>query len=177
MQSAKYQNRYEVCRDVALNLFWANRYMLTMYEKRPTRWGDLPRQREDVFLPVFKTRDAAGIITAIEAGFQALPAMWDEEQEDKIFEILLNVFRNKPSAGGELRAIDPRSPKSRPPLRTTPIGLLNYDRDYLRYTYDDVVDCIHPVPEIEALMRQGMILHNQYPWDPATSTPNRGRRT
>ena len=26
------------------------------------------------------------------------------------------------------------------------------------------------MPELEALMRQCMILHNQYPWDPATST-------
>ncbi len=48
--------------------------------------------------------------------------------------------------------------------------LLTYDPDYLRYSFDDVVDCLHPVPELEALMRQCMILHNQYPWDPATST-------
>ena len=48
--------------------------------------------------------------------------------------------------------------------------LLTYDPDYLRYGFDDVVDCLHPVPELEALMRQCMILHNQYPWDPATST-------
>jgi len=47
--------------------------------------------------------------------------------------------------------------------------LLTYDPDYLRYTYEDVIDCLHPVPELEALMRQCMILHNQYPWDPATS--------
>jgi 3-oxoacyl-[acyl-carrier-protein] synthase III len=48
--------------------------------------------------------------------------------------------------------------------------LLTYDPDYLRYTFDDVIDCLHPVPELEALMRQCMILHNQYPWDPSTST-------
>ena len=44
--------------------------------------------------------------------------------------------------------------------------LTSYDADYLRYTYNDVLDCLHPVPELEALMRQCMILHNQYPWDP-----------
>ena len=33
-----YRNRYELMRDVALNLFWANRFAMTMYEKRPTRW-------------------------------------------------------------------------------------------------------------------------------------------
>ena len=25
-------------RDVALNMFWASRFAITMYEKRPTRW-------------------------------------------------------------------------------------------------------------------------------------------
>jgi 3-oxoacyl-[acyl-carrier-protein] synthase III len=168
LQTGAYVNRYEVCRDLALNLFWANRYMFTMYEKRPVRWGDLPRQREDIFLPVFKPRDASEIITAIETGCNALPAMWDEEQEGKIFEILLNVFRNKPSAGGELRAIKPTVAEmiGEPSNRT--YRLVNFDRDYLHYTYEDVIDCIHPVAELEALMRQSMILHNQYPWSPAS---------
>ena len=30
-------------RDVALNLFWVNRFAMTMYEKVPTRWRDVPR--------------------------------------------------------------------------------------------------------------------------------------
>ncbi len=170
LQGGIYQNRYEVCRDVALNLFWANRYMFTMYEKRPTRWADLPRQREDIFLPVFKPRDAEQIITSIEAGCHNLPAMWDEEQEDKIIEILLNVFRNKPSAGGELRAIKPTVAEIMADPSNLTYRLINHDRDFLHYTYDDVIDCIHPVPELEALMRQGMILHNQYPWNPASGS-------
>jgi len=168
LEAGAYQNRFEICRDLALNLFWANRYMFTMYDKRPTRWGDLPRQREDVFLPLFKPRDAGAIITAIESGCAALPARWDEEQEDKIFHILLNVFRNKPSAGGELRAIKPTVAEITGEPSNLTYRLVNYDRDYLHYTYDDVIDCIHPVPELEALMRQSMILHNQYPWDPAS---------
>ena len=48
--------------------------------------------------------------------------------------------------------------------------MLSYDPDFQRYTYDDVIDSLHSVPELEALMRQCMILQNQYPWDPATST-------
>ncbi|MFY9910663.1 MAG: 3-oxoacyl-[acyl-carrier-protein] reductase [Candidatus Sulfotelmatobacter sp.] len=168
LQTGVYANRYEVCRDLALNLFWANRYMFTMYDKRPVRWCDLPRQREDIFLPVFKPRDASEIVTAIEAGCSSLPAMWDEEQEEKIFEILLNVFRNKPSAGGELRAIKPTVAEMIAKPSNLTYRLVNYDRDSLHYTYEDVIDCIHPVPEIEALMRQSMILHNQYPWSPAS---------
>ena len=35
-----------------MHLVWVNRYAMTMYEKRPTRWRDVPRQRDDVFLPV-----------------------------------------------------------------------------------------------------------------------------
>ncbi len=170
LEAGTYQNRYEICRDLALNLFWANRYMFTMYEKRPTRWKDLPRHREDVFLPMFKPRDSAAIAATVEAGSQALPAMWDEEQEDKILEILLNVFRNKPSAGGELRAIKPTIAEITANPSNLTYRLVNFDRDFLHYTYDDVIDCIHPVPEVEALMRQGMILHNQYPWSPASSS-------
>ena len=35
--------RFQLLRDLALNLFWANRYAMTMYDKRPTRWRDVPR--------------------------------------------------------------------------------------------------------------------------------------
>src|SRR6202050_1841368 len=105
LQGGEYKNRYELCRDLALNRLWVNRYTLTMYEKRPTRWGDLPRLRDDVFLPVYRPRDAGAIATAIEVGYRALPPSWDEELEDRSFSILLNVFRNKLSSGGELRPI------------------------------------------------------------------------
>ena len=54
VEAGAYRGRYEVLRDLALNLFWINRYAMTMYEKRPTRWRDVPRQRDDIFLPVFK---------------------------------------------------------------------------------------------------------------------------
>ena len=107
VQAGEYKSRYELCRDLVLNRFWVNRYTLTMYEKRPTRWGDLPRKRDDIFLPVYKPRDASAITTAIEAGYRALPPSWDEELEDRSFAILLNVYSNALSSGGELRPIRP----------------------------------------------------------------------
>ncbi len=170
VKAGEYKTRYELCRDLVLNRFWVNRYTLTMYEKRPTRWGDLSRQRDDVFLPVYKPRDSSAIATAIEAGYQDLPASWDEELEDRSFAILLNVYKNALSAGGELRPIRPTVAEALadPVNRTRHLQV--YDPDYLRYTFDDVVDCLHPVSELEALMRQCMILHNQYPWDPSIST-------
>ncbi|MGA2353009.1 MAG: 3-oxoacyl-[acyl-carrier-protein] reductase [Terriglobales bacterium] len=170
VENGQYKNRYEVCRDMALNLFWAQRYVLTMYEKRPTRWGDLPRNRSDIFLGLYKPRDFAGPTAAIEAGYVKLPAMWDEETEDKSFRMLMDVLRNKQGSGGEFRALRPTVAEilTNPSNRT--YRLLSYDRDYPGYDYDDVIDCIHTIPELEALMRQAMILHNQYRWDPATST-------
>ena len=170
LQAGEYKTRYELCRDLVLNRFWVNRYTLTMYEKRPTRFGDLPRQRDDVFLPVYKTRDSSATTKALEAGYNELPPSWDEELEDRSFAILLNVFRNALSYGGELRPLRPTVLEALADPANRTRQLLTYDPDYLRYSYEDVIDCLHPVPELEAMMRQCMILHNQYPWDPATST-------
>src|SRR5574337_1414887 len=66
-----YNGRYDLLRDLALNLFWVNRYAMTMYDKRPVRWRDVPRQRDDVFLPVFAARDGAEMTAAIEAAYRA----------------------------------------------------------------------------------------------------------
>jgi 3-oxoacyl-(acyl-carrier-protein) reductase len=169
-QAGSYHNRYEICRDLALNLFWVNRYVLTMYEKRPTRWGDLPRHHDDVFLPVYKPRDAAALTASIEAGFKNLPPAWDENIEEQSFRVLLNVFRNKQTAGGETRALRPMIAEILSDPGNLTCHLMAHDPDYARYAYDDIIDFQHEVPELEALMRQAMILHNQYPWDPEAST-------
>src|SRR5438046_2014537 len=87
-----YNGRYDLLRDLALNLFWVNRYAMTMYEKRPMRWRDVPRQRDDVFLPIFKPWDGGELTSAIESGYRALPPTWDEGTEDKISRILLDDF-------------------------------------------------------------------------------------
>src|ERR1700755_990177 len=52
IRGGHYNNRYELMRDVALNLFWAGRFALTMYEKRAMRWADVPRQRSDLFMEI-----------------------------------------------------------------------------------------------------------------------------
>jgi 3-oxoacyl-[acyl-carrier-protein] synthase III len=43
--------------------------------------------------------------------------------------------------------------------------LLAHDPDYPGYGWDDVVEYSHAVPELEALTRQMMVLHNQFRWD------------
>jgi 3-oxoacyl-(acyl-carrier-protein) reductase len=170
VQSNAYRNRYEICRDIALNLFWVNRYMFTMYDKRPTRWGDLPRHRDDIFLPVYKRRDTASLAAAIEAGYRKLPAAWDEEVEDRSFRLLLNTFRNKQSSGGELRPIRPTIGEATKEPGNLVCRILKYDPDYPSFDYDDIINCLHPSPELEAIERQAMVLHNQYLWDPDACT-------
>lgn len=170
VQAGDYHNRYEICRDLALNLFWVNRYVLTMYEKRPMRWGDIPRHRDDIFLPVYKPRDVAGLAAVIAEGYRKVPQKWDGELEDRCLNILLDAFRNKQSSGGETRPFKPTLPEILADPENLTCHLLTYDPDYASYEYDDVVNFSHSVPELEALMRQAMILHNQYRWDPAAST-------
>ncbi len=165
VQAGKYQSRYEILRDLALDLFWVNRYAMTMYEKHPMRWQDVPRHRGDVFLPVYKRWDVRGLAAAIEAGYYALPPQWDQAVEDQSFRILLDVFRNKPGAGAELPAIKPTVQEILMEPEALTLELLDYDPDFPRYNYDDILDCSHPVAEIEALQRQARVLHNQYPWN------------
>jgi 3-oxoacyl-[acyl-carrier-protein] synthase III len=168
LHAGKYKSRFELCRDLALNLYWVNRYALTMYHERPTRWGDLPRKREDVFLPACKPWDSVRVAGAIQEGFETLPSQWQSETEDEIFGLLLNGLRSKPSPGGDLRAIQPTVGEMLASRKGSTLRLLSYDPDYPGYGYDDVIQYAHEVPELEALMRQAMVLHNQYRWDPLT---------
>ncbi len=165
IESQAYTGRFEILRDLALHLFWVNRYAMTMYEKRPTRWRDVARHRDDVFLPVFEPRDGSEIPAAIEGRYRALPATWDEGTEDKICRILLDLFRHKKGAGAELPAIKPTVGEILANPKNLTYHLLAYDPDYPGYGHDDIIEFNHRVPELEALMRQAMVLHNQYRWD------------
>jgi 3-oxoacyl-[acyl-carrier-protein] synthase III len=167
VDSKAYAGRYDLLRDLALNLFWVNRYAMTMYEKRPTRWRDVPRSRDDVFLPVFKGWEGTELTAAIEAGYRALPPSFDEGAEDKISRILLDIFRHKKGAGAELPPIKPTVGEILSNPKNLTYHLLAYNPDYPGYGWDDIIESTHQVPEIEALMRQAMVLHNQYRWDRA----------
>src|SRR6266496_3483216 len=165
VESQAYNARFEILRDLALHLFWVNRYAMTMYEKRPTRWRDVARHRDDIFLPVFEPRDGSEITAAIEGRYRGLPATWDEGTEDKIFRVLLDILRHKKWAGAELPAIKPTVGEILANPKNLTFHLLAYDPDYPGYGHDDIIEFNHRVPELEALMRQTMVLHNQYRWD------------
>ena len=166
IELGRYPSRYVLLRDLALNLFWANRFAITMYDKRPTRWADVPRTRSDVFLPVVQPwADGEAKVAAVQSAYGDLPAAWDEVVEDHLFEVLFDVFGSRRHHATTLPAVKPTVAQ----FLTTPDALTfrlrAYDPDFPVYEYDDILDCAQDVPELEALHRWAMVLHNQYPWD------------
>jgi 3-oxoacyl-[acyl-carrier-protein] synthase-3 len=168
IRTGGYGDRYALMRDIALNLFWANRFSITMYDKRPTRWADLPRTRSDVFLPVLQPwEDGETKVAAVEQAYPTLPARWDAEVEDRVFGVLFDVFGNRRNHATTLPAVKPTVAEFLAEPGNLTFRLPCYDPDYPVYEYDDILDCREDVPELEALHRWAMVLHNQYPWDRA----------
>jgi len=165
LEAGGYKNRYEVLRDLVLNLLWVNRYAMTMYDKRQTRWRDVARQRDDIFLPVYKPWEGERAADAVETGYRRLAPAWDEGTEDKLFRILADVFRHKKGAGAEVEPIKPTVGEILANPKNLTYHLLAHNPDYPAYRYDDIIEVTHAVPELEALMRQTMVLHNQFLWD------------
>ena len=106
-------------RDLALNL-WVNRYAMTMYRKQPTRWRDVPRSRDDVFLLVFRPWDGGELVTAIETGYRALAPTWDRDGAE-IFTPCWTYFRHKKGAGRSAPALCRQWRRSCEPRRTSRI--------------------------------------------------------
>src|SRR4051812_34756392 len=166
VRTGTYDNRYTLMRDIALNMFWANRFSMTMYEKRPTRWADVPRNRSDVFLPVLEPwEDGETKVAAVESAYPSLPARWDADVEDRIFAIMFDVFANRKHHATTLPALKPTVAEFLQQPHNLTFRLPHYDPDYPVYDYTDILDCDEDVPELEALHRWAMVLHNQYPWE------------
>jgi 3-oxoacyl-[acyl-carrier-protein] synthase-3 len=171
LESGRYESRYDLMRAVALNLVWVNRYAMTMYEKRPARWRDVPRRRDDVFLPVLTPwEDGERKVAAVGAAWEALPAGEDAAAEERIFRLLFDVFSHRPHHATELPAIKPTVAE----ILETPAALTfrldRYDPDYPVFGYEAIRDCRERVPALESLHRLAMVLHDQYPWDRARTS-------
>lgn len=166
VEEGAYGNRYELMRDVALNMFWVGRYALTMYEKRPTRWRDVPRRRNDVFMPIVERwEDGDRKVEAVRRAYDALPSAWDGDSEDRIFALLFDVFAHRQHHATELSALKPTVAEVLAEPGSLTFRLNGYDPDFPVFGLDDVIDCAEDAPELEALHRWAMVLHNQYPWD------------
>jgi len=168
VEAGHYSGRFELLRDLGQNLFWVNRYAITMFDKRPTRWRDLAKGRNDVFLPVLTPwEDGERKVAAVERAFRELPATWDAAAESRVFDLLFGVFSTKRHHATELPPIKPTVAEflSQPGALTFVIP--DHDPDYPVFTLEEILDAHEDVPELEALTRWSMVLHNQYPWDRA----------
>jgi 3-oxoacyl-[acyl-carrier-protein] synthase III len=170
LEAGEYPSRYEFLRDLGLHAFWVNRFAITMYAKRPTRWRDVPHDRDDVFLPLLTPwpgfERSAG---TIERGYHALPAGWDDDIEQKIFEIMFAVFTHLRHDAAELSAIKPTVSEFLADPRNHTFVLSAHEPDWPVYSRDEIVNAEAGVPELEALLRWAMVLHNQYPWAGSTT--------
>lgn len=165
-EAGGYTSRFELMRDIALSMFWVGRYALTMYEKRPMRWGDVPRQRDDVFMPIVIPWELGDLqMAAVRNMYDSLPPTWDGGVEDHIFEMLVDVFSERRHHAVELNAIKPTVAEILADPTNLTFRLNAFDPDFPMFSLEDIIDCAEDAPELEALHRWAMVLHNQYPWD------------
>jgi 3-oxoacyl-[acyl-carrier-protein] synthase-3 len=165
-----YESRYPLLRDLAMNLVWGNRYAMTMYEKRPTRWRDMPRHRDDVFLPRFTPwEEGERKVAAVATAWDDLPPTWDAEAEDRIFKSLFEIFRHKRHHATALPPLKPTVAEITSDPQNLTFCLPSHDPEHPTHSYDEILDCTEAVPELEPLHRLAMVLDNQYPWDLAAS--------
>jgi 3-oxoacyl-[acyl-carrier-protein] synthase III len=160
-----YTRRYDLLRDLGQNLFWVNRWALTMYEKRPTRWRDLPRTREDVFLPVVTPWvDGERKAAAVAEAWRTLPTGEYPEVEDRLFGLLFDVYGNRKHHATDLEPIKPTVAEFLAQPGALTFVLPDLEPDYPIFSTTEILDANEEAPELEALSRWAMVLHNQYPW-------------
>ncbi|HTK65326.1 MAG TPA: 3-oxoacyl-[acyl-carrier-protein] synthase III C-terminal domain-containing protein [Pseudonocardia sp.] len=166
IDAGAYPGRYELLRDIGQNLYWVNRYALTMAEKRPTRWRDIPRHRADVFLPILTPwQDRARKVAAVERAYRQLRPTWNADVEDKVFGLLFALFRHRSHHATEVSPIKATVAEFLAQAEGMTLVLPDHDPDYPAFSLDEIVDADEPVPELEALTRWAMVLHNHYPFD------------
>lgn len=161
-----YATRYDMLRDIGIHLFWANRFALAMYDKRPMRWRDVPRTRDDLFVPLLHPRENREAKSRkISEAFAKLEPMWNATAEAELFEMLFDVFSHKLYKATELPAIKSTIAEAlaTPNAKTTVLG--DFNPDHRHFCDNEILDVSEEQPELEALRRWAMVLHNQHPWD------------
>ncbi len=164
--AGSYKTRYDLLRDIGLHLFWANRFALAMYDKRPTRWRDVPRTRNDIFVPLLQPReDREAKSASVLKAFGELPAKWDQAAEESLFGTLFDCFSNKLYKASSLPPIKATIAEALTTADAKTSVLTDYNPDHRHYSIDEILDVAEGQPELEALRRWAMVLHNQHPWE------------
>ena len=110
---------------------------MAMYEKRPTRWRDVSRNREDLFLPALTPWvDAEQKIAAVETAYTQLPERWDGEVEDELFGMLFDLFRHKRHHASGLDAMKPTVAEALAAVSQRTIHVATYDPHYPRFRFE-----------------------------------------
>jgi 3-oxoacyl-[acyl-carrier-protein] synthase III len=109
--------------------------------------------------------DSERKVAAVERAYRELPPTWDAGAEDRIFGLLFALFRTKLHHATELPAIKPTVAEFLNQPGALTFVMPGYDPDFPVFSVEDILDADESVPELEALMRWAMVLHNQYPWD------------
>ncbi|HRO30358.1 MULTISPECIES: ketoacyl-ACP synthase III [Micrococcaceae] len=166
IEQGKYARRSDLLRDIAMNLFWTNRYAMTMYDKHVTRWKDVPRNREDVYIPALTPwEDGGRKVEAVREVYPTLDARWDATVEDEVFKTLFDVFAHRRFHATELSAIKPTVEQILADPSQLVARITDYDPNYPVFRDEEILDVHEDVPQLEALRRWSMVLHNQFPWD------------
>jgi 3-oxoacyl-[acyl-carrier-protein] synthase-3 len=166
VEAGGYASRFDLMRDLAMNLFWTNRFAMPLYEKRPTRWADVPRNKTDVFMPVVTPWiDGDRKVAAVLGAYDALPPTFNREVEDRIFGTLFDVFGHRKHQATDLAAVKPTVSEILADPTNLTFRLPSYDPDFPVYDYSDIIDTSEEVAELEGLSRWAKVLHNQYPWE------------
>src|SRR6266702_355979 len=118
-------------------------FSMTMYDKRPTRWRDAPRDRDDVFLPLLTPWPGfERSVATIQRAYRDLSPSWDEPTEQKIFQIMLAVFSHLKHDAAELSAIKPTVPEFLARAANHTFAVSAYDPGWPLYSRDEVLDFI-----------------------------------
>src|SRR5262249_47136815 len=81
---------------------------------------------------------------------------------------LIEIVRSQPGDATDVAARNPTIAEALATPRSRTYRLLDFDPDYPTYSEDDVINFGHAVPELEALMRQAMVIRDQFRWAPAS---------
>ena len=166
VDSNVYRSRYELLRDVAMNLVWGNRYAMTMYEKRPTRWRDLARRRDDVFLPLLTPwEEGERKVGAVAATCRAAAHVGRRRRGAGSSRFCSTSSATSATTRPSFRRSSRPWPRS-PAIRRTspsasPITTRTIRPGATRRSSTARRRCL----SFEPLHRLAMVLHNRFPWD------------
>lgn len=164
IQEHGYATRYDLLSDLARSLLRDGPWATSHHGRCPTRWRDVPRTRGEVFLPnltPWTGREAR--IAEVEAAYRSLLPRADDGVEARVFSILFAVLRHQlhqPCVTRRPLTIDEFVTDS--DLRT--LVLEAHDPDFPVFSDEELRDCAADDPELEALLRWAMLVHNAHPW-------------